>query len=82
MWEEKPEPLEKTDPELAEALRLIANKEIPYCVSNDRVYHAIRYGSKTALGAQVVRSEIKIGRNDSCICGSGKKYKKCCARKG
>ena len=23
-------------------------------------------------------SEIKIGRNDDCPCGSGKKYKKCC----
>ena len=22
----------------------------------------------------------KIGRNDSCFCGSGKKYKKCCER--
>lgn len=27
---------------------------------------------------QVVRSELKIGRNDPCSCGSGKKYKKCC----
>ena len=27
--------------------------------------------------ARVVK-EIKIGRNDPCICGSGKKYKKCC----
>jgi SWIM/SEC-C metal-binding protein len=26
---------------------------------------------------QVVRSE-KIGRNDPCPCGSGRKYKKCC----
>ena len=26
----------------------------------------------------VVRSEAKIGRNDPCPCGSGKKYKKCC----
>ena len=25
-----------------------------------------------------VRSEAKIGRNDPCPCGSGKKYKKCC----
>jgi hypothetical protein len=25
-------------------------------------------------------SGIKIGRNDSCPCGSGKKYKKCCGR--
>ena len=26
---------------------------------------------------QVVKSE-KIGRNDPCLCGSGRKYKKCC----
>lgn len=28
-----------------------------------------------------VRTEPKIGRNDPCPCGSGKKYKKCCGRK-
>lgn len=28
----------------------------------------------------VVRTEPKIGRNDPCPCGSGKKYKKCCGR--
>ncbi len=27
-----------------------------------------------------VRTEPKIGRNDSCPCGSGKKYKKCCLK--
>ena len=26
------------------------------------------------------REEPKIGRNDPCPCGSGKKYKKCCGR--
>ncbi|NLI93096.1 MAG: DnaJ domain-containing protein [Peptococcaceae bacterium] len=26
------------------------------------------------------RSEPKVGRNDPCPCGSGKKYKKCCGR--
>lgn len=25
-----------------------------------------------------IRTEKKIGRNDPCVCGSGKKYKKCC----
>ncbi len=30
---------------------------------------------------QVVRGD-KIGRNDPCPCGSGKKYKKCCGAKG
>ena len=27
------------------------------------------------------REEPKTGRNDPCICGSGKKYKKCCDKK-
>jgi len=27
---------------------------------------------------QVVRASAKVGRNDPCPCGSGKKYKKCC----
>ncbi len=26
------------------------------------------------------RSEPKVGRNDPCTCGSGKKYKKCCGK--
>lgn len=26
----------------------------------------------------VIESSQKIGRNDDCLCGSGKKYKKCC----
>jgi preprotein translocase subunit SecA len=29
---------------------------------------------------QMVRAEPKVGRNDPCPCGSGKKYKKCCGR--
>jgi preprotein translocase subunit SecA len=28
--------------------------------------------------ASVPRTEEKVGRNDPCPCGSGKKYKKCC----
>ncbi len=28
----------------------------------------------------IYRTEPKIGRNDPCPCGSGKKYKKCCGR--
>jgi SEC-C motif-containing protein len=27
-----------------------------------------------------VREEPKVGRNDPCSCGSGKKYKKCCGK--
>jgi hypothetical protein len=28
----------------------------------------------------IIRTEEKVGRNDPCPCGSGKKYKKCCGR--
>jgi len=34
--------------------------------------------NRTAPPKQVVRSGEKVGRNDPCPCGSGKKYKKCC----
>lgn len=35
-------------------------------------------------GTEVKNADIKttkIGRNDACYCGSGKKFKKCCAKK-
>lgn len=31
--------------------------------------------------APVVNRQVKVGRNDPCPCGSGKKYKKCCMQK-
>lgn len=36
-------------------------------------------GFLSGVTEQVVRSEAKVGRNDPCPCGSGKKFKKCCA---
>ena len=33
-----------------------------------------------AVATTPVRNEPKIGRNESCTCGSGKKYKHCCGR--
>ena len=35
---------------------------------------------KYAGGQTYVRPEPKVGRNDPCPCGSGKKFKKCCGR--
>lgn len=36
---------------------------------------------KKAINDRIEQSKIKLGRNDPCICGSGKKYKKCCLNK-
>ena len=30
--------------------------------------------------AQIIRDTPKIGRNDHCICGNGRKFKKCCGK--
>jgi len=35
-------------------------------------------GSANGPGKTVRRETPKLGRNDPCSCGSGKKYKKCC----
>ena len=43
--------------------------------SNPSNVMSIQSNAKT-----VVRSEKKVGRNDVCPCGSGKKYKFCCGR--
>jgi len=40
-------------------------------------------GTRNAAGAgpvQIKRTTPKVGRNDPCPCGSGKKYKHCCGR--
>lgn len=40
------------------------------------------HGDEDGAAATVKRQGKKIGRNDPCPCGSGKKYKKCCGANG
>jgi preprotein translocase subunit SecA len=37
-------------------------------------------GAEPARVTQVKRQGSKVGRNDPCPCGSGKKYKRCCGK--
>ena len=39
-----------------------------------------KVGGEEQSKKPTVRDEDKVGRNDPCPCGSGKKYKKCCGR--
>ena len=39
---------------------------------------AVPTGFSSYLDVPITRSAIKVGRNDPCPCGSGKKFKKCC----
>jgi hypothetical protein len=47
----------------------------PAPVRNDK--QPARVGGDDATPKTVRRDEPKVGRNDPCPCGSGKKYKKC-----
>ncbi|MBQ7457368.1 MAG: preprotein translocase subunit SecA [Desulfovibrio sp.] len=57
--------------------------EIPISLEHKKPQN-ITYSSsqgQTEASNQPVRAKPKVGRNDPCPCGSGKKYKKCCGRK-
>jgi uncharacterized protein len=41
-------------------------------------YWQMSASEKASLNAGI-RASVKVGRNDPCPCGSGKKFKKCCA---
>ncbi len=46
----------------------------------EKTYNMSYSHSETGEKSQPIRKQKKIGRNDPCPCGSGKKYKKCCGR--
>lgn len=50
-----------------------------YFVSGEAHTHKDGEGHEPSQPQTVVRETPKIGRNDPCPCGSGKKHKKCCA---
>ncbi|MFM9943434.1 MAG: SEC-C metal-binding domain-containing protein [Hyphomicrobiaceae bacterium] len=45
-------------------------------------HHHGHHHHGAAPGMTMVRQGPKVGRNDPCLCGSGKKYKKCCLGQG
>ena len=56
---------------------------IPRPQAVERVQVAKPTSEGYASGQPIVRKPVtstKVGRNDPCPCGSGKKYKKCCGQ--
>ena len=58
------------------SMRLKTNQE----VKRERVASGITEGRGDGTVKKQPRRVKKVGRNDPCPCGSGKKYKKCCGR--
>jgi preprotein translocase subunit SecA len=65
----QPRPIATSVDEIEEAFQRKKKKELE---------QARMAGAGDMQVQQVVRSGEKVGRNDPCPCGSGKKYKKCC----
>lgn len=64
-----------------DTLRYLFRVQITRAPERRQTTYNLSYShSDGAEKAQPVRRQKKIGRNDPCPCGSGKKYKKCCGR--
>ena len=46
-----------------------------------RYFRPSRQADASTTSPEPQRTKSKIGRNDPCPCGSGKKYKRCCSGK-
>ncbi len=49
-------------------------------IEREQVAKPLDTGGDGTLKAQPKRADKKVGRNDPCPCGSGKKYKHCCGK--
>lgn len=55
-------------------------EELPESRGDQRQDYVMSHGSQPDKGRSVKREGHKVGRNDPCPCGSGKKFKKCCGK--
>ncbi len=53
---------------------------LPDSRDDQRQDYVMSSGGRPAEGKNVKREGQKVGRNEPCPCGSGKKYKKCCGK--
>ena len=66
-----------------EEIRILASKMMNKFVNKVRLWRLKGKSANDAKANSVSEAAKKVvGRNDPCICGSGKKYKKCCGRNG
>jgi preprotein translocase subunit SecA len=80
--EEEEEAVEPVRPEPSDQQRQAAKTTMEDFTRNiqrkkERELEQLHFGGDGSDGPQQVVSGAKVGRNDPCPCGSGKKYKKC-----
>ena len=71
----KPIPIEQSDPELGELLTEVVNHNSKV-TKKDRI--VVDFINEIVYPVSIKSN--KVGRNDPCPCGSNLKYKKCCGK--
>jgi uncharacterized protein YecA (UPF0149 family) len=56
----------------------VAQKDVETIKQEVDSYHSEDKRPGKTEKQKPVQKQVKVGRNDPCPCGSGKKYKKCC----
>lgn len=73
-----------TDDENQHAAKLQKDFEIFVDVEeksmSDQEYPELYTARRKVVGPEPPNRKVKVGRNELCPCGSGKKYKRCCLR--
>ena len=67
--------VEEADPEFAALILKVINRELPVKIKGNMIYRPTDNSPMQTMRMEALNMP---GRNDPCICGSGKKYKKCC----
>lgn len=63
-----------------DTVRYLFHVQIERAPERERVVKETATNHDDSLKKEPVKKEKKVGRNDPCSCGSGKKYKNCCGR--
>ncbi|SHI39307.1 preprotein translocase subunit SecA [Lutispora thermophila] len=63
-----------------ETIKYIFNVSVNKIPQRQQVAEEVSTNQEKSGGNKPIVKEEKIGRNDPCPCGSGKKYKKCCGK--
>ncbi len=63
-----------------ETVRMLMHVRIEEKVEREQVAKVTGTNKDDSANGPIVRKTEKVGRNDPCPCGSGKKYKHCCGR--
>lgn len=63
-----------------DTVRYLYHVQIERAPERERVVQETATNHEDSLQKEPVKKEKKVGRNDPCSCGSGRKYKNCCGR--